>query len=173
MGLERSGWWLTVLLAVGGGWWVLRSDALQPALPPDGPVGAVALGKVRAAAAAVDAACQTGDLAAFTQRTTPGLRERLGQQLALLDRQLDAAALAAQAAAGHFQVLLREPPLAGEIHDGRVFVAAPRQAGDGAQLLVFAWDGERLRLDASWHQPAVRDASAARAAVEAVVRRER
>jgi hypothetical protein len=39
--------------------------------------------------------------------------------------------------------------------------------------LVFEWDGERLRLDASWHQPAVRDATAARAVVDAVVRRER
>lgn len=173
MGHERSVWWFTVLLAVAGGWLAVRSEGLRPAAPPDGPIAEPALGKVRAAAAAVDAACQAGDLAAFAARTTAAHRERLDQRLALLDRQLDAEALLAQAAAGHYRALLDHAPLAGFAAAGRVAVAAPRPRGDGAQVLVFAWDGERLRLDASLHQPAVRDVPAAAAAVEAVLRGER
>jgi|JRYL01.1.fsa_nt_gb hypothetical protein len=173
MGHERSAWWLTIAVALAAGWWAVRSDALQPLPPSDGPVTERALGTVRAAAAAVDAACQTGDLAAFAARTTAAHRARLDQRLALLDRRLDAETLAAQAVAGHYRTVLDRAPWAGAAAAGRVVVAVPRPAGDGAQVLVFEWDGERLRLDASWHQPTVRDAPAASAAVEAVLRGER
>ncbi len=63
--------------------------------------------------------------------------------------------------------------LAGEVRGDRVVVAVARPAGDGAQVLAFVWDGQRLRFDGSFHAVGVRDAVAAAAAVGWVFTRNR
>ncbi len=174
MANERSGWFVTVLVALGAAALVLGARSAWPSPLQEGPLDdGPTLGRLRAAAAAVDAACRAGDLAEFKARTTATHQRRLQRQLAIVDRRLDERTLGELIADEAYGDLLLAEPLAGEVRDGRAVVAVPRPRGAGAQVLTFVWDGRRLQLDESTHSRAVVDARSARAAVDAVMRRER
>jgi hypothetical protein len=173
MAIDRN-FWVVVCLALGGGaltfaflpgqWPVPVADgAFEPA---------VVLPSLRAAAAAVDAACARGDGAAFAAVTTSAHRDELVGRLAALDRQLDAATLH-ELAGQSVGDWLQQPTWAGVVRGSRTVVAVGRPGGDGAQLLAFEWDGRRWRFDGSHHQRSVRDVRGAQAAVDAVATRSR
>lgn len=171
---DRSGWLLTVLVAFGAAALVLGARSASPSPLSEGEIVAgPTLGRLRAAAAAVDAACRGGDVDEFRERTTREHQQRLGRQLATFDRRLDAGSLQELIANETYGDLLLAEPLAGEVRGERAVVAVPRLRGEGAQVISFVWDGRRLQLDESTHSRAVVDARSARAAVDAVMRRER
>ena len=124
---------------------------------------------LREAAATVDAACVNGDLSGFTAAVTAAHRADLGRSLEPLGLALDAAALrqlgARQAA------WLDADALAGDVVGARAAIAMARPDGDGAQVLTFEWNGERMLLDGSVRILGVRDAATARTAVAAAVAR--
>ena len=172
MAIDR-GWWAVALSAIG------IAALVFPWLPgpwpnplPQGELDFAApavVHSLRDAAAAVDAACVQGDLAAFTAAVTPEHRAALDQSLGPLDRVLDAAALRELGA--ERAEWLDADGLAGVVVGERAAIAVRRPEGDGAQVLKFQWDGQRLRFDGSLRAAAVRDAAAAQAAVEAAVAR--
>ncbi|MCB9879886.1 MAG: hypothetical protein H6835_20025 [Planctomycetes bacterium] len=165
---------MTVLVALGAAALVLGGRSAWPSPLEEGPIHeGPTLGRLRAAAAAVDAACRTGDVEAFKARTTATHQRWLQRQLAVVDRQLDGRSIGELIADDAYGDLLLAEPLAGEVKDGRAVVAVPRPRGEGAQVMTFVWDGRRLQLDESTHSRAVTDARSARAAVDAVMRRER
>ncbi len=169
---DRSGWWSTVCLALGGAGIVLGAETTWPNPLADARLSdAQTLLRLRAAAAAIDAACRDGDLAAFAACTTTGHQRRLARALAAVDRRLDETTLVAIAGEQPYGDLLRGRPLAGEVRGDRAVVAVARPRGDGAQLVEFVWDGRRLRLDESRHARSVHDPAAARAAVDAALQR--
>ncbi len=147
---------------------VLPGDWPNPL--PEGPLDlGRGASRLRAAAAAVDAACARGDLAAFGETTTPAHRQQLARRLQTVDLRLDAGTL--RDLGNRVGNWLDLPLLAGRVHGACTAVAVARPAGDGAQVLTFVWDGQRLRFDGSRHAAAVRSTSAAVAAVtEAVAR---
>lgn len=146
---ERRGWLATVLAALGAT--ALVFALVPPTWPnplPQGPVQqAQALPRLRAAAAAVDAACSRGDLAAFASATTASHRSELLRRLQAFDRRLDAATLRALSADASLLPWLERPLLAGEVRGDRIALVFARPDGFGAQLLTFAWDGRRLCFD--------------------------
>jgi hypothetical protein len=134
---------------------------------PQGPLAAGAsLQRVRAAAAAVDAACERGDLDAFAGAVTAAHRQRLAGRLQSIDLAFDAAALRGLASGPGCAELQDRDPWAAAVRGDRAVLVVPRRRGDGAQVLTFRWDGHRLRLDGSLHAVAVADADAAAAALE-------
>ena len=165
---------MTILVALGAAALVLGARSGWPSPLDDGPLDdGPRMGRLRAAAAAVDAACRAGDLEEWQARTTSTHRQRLARQLAIVDRRVDPRTLVELVADEAYADMLLAAPLAGEVRDGRAVVVVPRSRGDGAQLLSFVWDGRRMQLDESTHSRGVRDQRTAQAAVEAVMQRER
>lgn len=168
MGTSRS-LLTTALLSLGAAGLVFA--CLPGAWPnplPEGPIDAeYDVLQLWAAAAAVDAACYRGDIAAFDAVVTPAHRQRLQQQLAAFDRTLDGATLRdfSLDRDRDYSEMLNQPVLAGEVFGKRAAIVVQRPGGDGAQLLSFLWDGKVLRLDDSRHVTAVRSKANARAAV--------
>lgn len=164
---------LTAIGAIGAGLLVF------PFLPGHWPnplqegvrLRAVDLLQLKMAAARVDLACRNGDVARFAEAVTDEHRGRLAQQLEVVERALDRAALRQLATDRDFSFaeLLRRPVLASEVRGARAAVAVARPAGDGAQVLEFVWDGRRLRLDDSRQVAAVADRDGARAVVRDAV----
>lgn len=176
---KRSEWLVVGGLAIGLGLMAVGSDLLQPMPPPDGALlDAAALAGVRAAARSFDDACRSGDPAAVAARATPAHREAMARRLALLgvvgaeaSVETELAAWSDTAAAAACRSLLVAAPLAGRVRGERAAVAVPRADADGAQVLVFAWDGARFLLDDSQHRPGVADRRTATAAVDAALTR--
>lgn len=173
MATERV-WVLPACLGVGAAALVFAFlPATWPVPLADGPATSALLPGLRASAAAVDAACARGDEAAFASVTTAAHRRTLARRLSAFDGALDAAALRAMASRRQADFLFATP-LAGEVRGARSAVVVPREDGEGSQVLVFEWNGQRWCLDDSHHAVAVRDEETARAVVaEAVARRER
>ncbi|MFM1871567.1 MAG: hypothetical protein RL398_989 [Planctomycetota bacterium] len=175
----RSDWFWFGGVAVGLGLMAVGSDLFRPTPPPDGSqLDGAALAGVRAAARSFDEACRAGDLEAVAARATPAHREAMARRLALLDASGVAAtgpdelaAWAGTAAAEACRRLQDVAPLAGLVRGGRAAVAVPRSDAEGAQVLVFAWDGSRFLLDGSLHRPGIADRRSAGAAVEAALTR--
>lgn len=168
MASDRRGLLVTALVAFGAAAAVFAwVPAVWPNPLPEGTVPPGRLPQLRAAAVAVDAACARGDLRAFAAATTPAHRDDLQRRLATLDRALDADTLRALGADVAQAEWLDRPLLAGEVRGDRIVLAVARPAGDGAQVLAFAWDGQRLRFDGSYHAVGVRTRAAAAAAVAA------
>lgn len=165
--MERSSWVLIVLVSVGAAALVL---AFAPGAWPNPVVEDGVVVETRAvpqfarAMQAVDAACRAGDGKAFAAVTTASYRRGLERRLLAVDGSLDGETLRAMArsATGYAQWLER-PIYAMHANRSSVAVAVQREpARDGAQILVFEWDGEQFRLDEVRHAPRVLSAEAAR-----------
>ncbi len=171
MGTDR-GLLLTVCGSVGA---ALLVFALLPGpwpIPlPQGPMeGPSTTVELRRAAAAVDAACQRGDVAAFAAATTSAHRAGVGQSLQALDRRIEPRTLR-EIGARHCQAgWLDAEALAGEVRGRRAAIAVRRPQGDGAQILTFEWDGRRFLFDGSVQHSSVQDGASAAAAIEAALR---
>ena len=173
MASERA-WLLPACFGVGAAALVFAFlPASWPVPLADGPATSTLLPGLRAAAAAIDAACARGDEVAFAAVTTAAHRRTLARRLSALDGSLDAAALRAMADRRQADFLFATP-LAGAVRGVRSAVAMPRDDGQGSQVLVFEWNGQRWCLDDSHHAVAVRDEATARAVVaDAIARGER
>lgn len=174
MAIDR-GVWIAACLGTGAAAVVLAwSPGAWPVPAQDGRFDeAQLLPGLRAAAAAVDAACARGDAQAFAAATTASHRQSLDQRLQAVDLGLDAGALKELAASPQVD-WLAQAPLAGFVQGPRTAIACPRPAGDGAQVLTFEWDGRRWLFDGSFQALGVRDAESATAAVtDAVLQRGR
>lgn len=170
--MERTTWTLIVLFAVGAALLVL---AIVPTAWPNPLADAAgdAPGPARQqetrsqlgdAAAAVAAACRDGDGQAFAAATTATYRRGLERRLQAVEGQLDGATLRRMAAddrSGPERWLTR-PFEAVHVRGPFVAVSVRRDPelgeGQGAQVLVFEWDGTRFRLDEVRHATRVDDA---------------
>jgi hypothetical protein len=132
-------------------------------LPAGDLLGPAAWQPLRAAAVAVDAACQRGDLAAFAAATTSEHRDALQQALDAVDRALDRRALLELARVHTLAAWFDQPVLGGRVVGNRAALVLARSGEAGGQLLAFAWDGQRLRLAACRHLPRADAASIERA----------
>lgn len=128
--------------------------------------------ELRRAAAAVDAACARGDVDAFVAATTPAHQKAMAQSLSALDRRLEPRTLREIGARTSQARWLDGKALAGAVRGRQAAVAVERPDGTGAQILRFLWDGRQFRFDGARHAPIVRDAVDAKAAVDAVLRRD-
>lgn len=176
MASERRGLGLTICTSLGLAALVFAwLPGPWPNPLPAGPLtDAAALERLRAAAASVDAACAQGDVAGFTEATTPAMRQQLAGRLRATERRIDAGTLRELAAVAPWAPWLRLPVLAAEVRGDRAAVAVERPGGEGAQVLQFVWDGQRFRGDGTHQASAVQDAVGARAVVrDAVLGRER
>jgi hypothetical protein len=177
--MERSSWTLIICTALGAAALVL---ALVPSSWPNPLAGGANGDSVKSvpvledAAKAVDAACREGDGDRFAQVTTASYRQGLERRLSAVDASLDSATLQAMAAAAEgYQGWFRRRLLATHVADAYAAVVVKRdQKDDGAQVLVFRWDGEQFLLDDVRHAPRVETEPAAkRFAVELLRLRER
>ena len=122
--------------------------------------------ELSSAARAVDAACRRGDEARFAELTTSAYREELQGRLQAVDAELDAETMRKMAdSGGAYSDWLRRPLLATHALSADVAIAVDRGQGfdgehDGAQVLVFTWDGEQFLLDEVRHAPRVHTAAA-------------
>lgn len=156
--MERSNWAVIVCVAVGSAG-ILLALLPSPWPNPLGNNGVVATEKtvpLVETAAAVDAACRKGDANEFAALTTASYRRVLERRLDALDATLDSDTLRQIAAAGGgYAGWLRRPVWAAHVKDSyaAVIVSRPDLAGekDGAQVLVFQWDGEQFQLDEVRH----------------------
>ena len=164
--MERSNWTLILCIAMGAAALVLGlvpSDWPNPLAAADGDaVNDVPV--LEEAAAAVDAACREGDGARFAQVTTASYRSGLERRLSAVDATLDAKTLQSMAAAAEgYQGWFRRPLLATYVAGSYAAIAVRRDGEtDGAEALVFIWNGQRFLLDDIRHAPRVATKSAAR-----------
>ncbi|MFK7742587.1 MAG: hypothetical protein AB8H80_19910 [Planctomycetota bacterium] len=178
--MERTGWTLTILLSLGAAMLVL---ALLPGAWPNpleqGASGGAAADSGQArlqlggSVAAVEDACQRGDGAAFAQWTTADYRVGVERRLAAvdgsaIDGQLDAATLREMGgrAGNRLPQWLERDYEAMHVKGPYVGISVRRDPAangrsDGAQILVFYWDGKRFLLDEVRHAPRVGDAQTA------------
>lgn len=100
-----------------------------------------------------DAACKSGDLAAFAACVTAARRQSLAAQAAKLGRVFDGAALRDYASLdGGLTARFDNAFLAGQAFASRALVAVRLHAGQGdldpgVQLLAFHWTGAQFQLD--------------------------
>lgn len=162
MATDGRGLGLTALVAVGAAAAVFAClPSVCPNPLPEGSLAPAALPQLRRVAAALDAACARGDLGAFVTATTDSHRDELRRRLLPLDLALDGATLRAFGADGALAAWLDRPLLAGAVRGDRIVVAVLRSNGDGAQVLAFVWNGQRLCFDGSCHAVAVTDRAGA------------
>lgn len=124
---------------------------------------------LRRAAAAVDAACQRGDVEAFAAATTDSHRRDFAQTLQTLERAIEPRTLREIGARTSQARWLDEQALAARVLGRRVAVAVRRSDGAGAQVVSFVWDGHQFRFDGSVHVRGAVDATRANAAVDAAL----
>lgn len=124
---------------------------------------------LRRAVAAVDAACQRGDVAAFTAATTDAHRRDVAKALQAFDRNLEARTLREIGARSAQAPWLDAEPFAASVRGRRVAVAVRRPDGAGAQLLTFDWDGRQFRFDGSVQARDATDATRASRVVDAAL----
>lgn len=163
--MERSSWALIIIVAIGAAALVL---ALVPSAWPN-PLENVTpaqrlerLPQLKNAAAAVDAACRKGDTVAFTEATTATYRRDLEQRLDAVEATLSGQTLQAMAAgAPGYEQWLQQPVLALDAKASKAAIAVQRAANDGAQVLVFDWDGARFLLHEVRHVVRVTDKKSA------------
>jgi len=172
MRIDR-GWVATILLSLGAAAVVMAAPAAWPQPFADGPIDPEqVLPPLRAAAAAVDAACARGSAGDFAAVTTAAHRRDLDRSLQVFDRAADGALLrelGRRQLAGRW---LDGAPLAAHVRSGRLVLAMRREGGDGAQLVAFVWDGRTWLFDGTRQLPLVEVADAA-AAVAAAARGDR
>ncbi|MCK5944587.1 MAG: hypothetical protein KAI24_21545 [Planctomycetes bacterium] len=168
--MERISWAVILLIAVGTAALVLAfaPSAWPNPIVADGKVvEAKAVPELESAVMRVDAACRRGDEGAFAQLTTASYRRDLEVRLQAVDATLDAATLRRMSRGGSgYADWLRRPVLAMHAMRGYVAVAVDRGRNakgesDGAQVLVFEWDGEQFMLDGVRHAPRVATEEAA------------
>lgn len=153
--MERSSWTLIIIAAIGAAALVL---SFVPSAWPN-PLEGVSeqqrlerLPQLADAAAAVDAACRKGDAVAFAEATTASYRKDLEQRLDAVEATLTGQTLQAMAAgAPGYEQWLQRPLWALEAAGAVAVAAVARATGDGAQVLVFGWDGEQFKLDEVRH----------------------
>lgn len=176
--MDRSSWTLIISLALGAAALVLAfvpSSWPNPLADDAEGIAPQRVAILADAAAAVDAACERGDGAAFAQVTTASYRRGLERRLSAVDADLDGETLRAMAkASANCAAWLRKPVLATYVSGQMVAIVVARDgAGAGAQVLVFAWNGGQFLLDDSRHAPRVETKAAAkRFAAELVRQRE-
>lgn len=170
MAIER-GWTTTVCASLGLAAFVFAW--LPGAWPNPLPEGRIAdpgaVVALRRTAAAVDAACQRGDVEAFAAVTTDSHRREFAQTLQTLDRSIEPRTLREIGARSSQARWLDAEALAARVRGPRVAVAVRRPDGAGAQVLSFAWDGRQFRFDGSVQARDAVDAVRARVAVDAAV----
>lgn len=170
MAIER-GWTTTVCVSLGLA--ALVFAWLPGAWPNPLPEGRIAdLGAVvalRRAAAAVDAACQRGDVQAFAAATTEAHRQEFAQTLQTIDRRIEPRTLREIGARSSQLRWFDAEALAARVRGPRVAIAVRRPDGAGAQVLSFAWDGRQFRFDGSVQARQAVDAVGASAAVDAAL----
>jgi hypothetical protein len=172
--MERSSWALIACLAIGAAALVL--GFIPGRWPNPLTVAATAplaekVSPLERAAASVDAACRKGDGVAFASHTTASYRQGLEERLALVDAALtDQTLIALSSASPGYFALLQRPVLALRASNSYAAVAVARQNGDGAQLLVFFWNGFQFCLDEIRHAPHVQDVDVAERSVLALLR---
>lgn len=153
--MERSSWTLIILAAFGAAALVLAWVPSAWPNPLDGvtpSVRAERMPQLEGAAAAVDAACRDGNAKAFAQVTTASYRLGLEQRLDAVEATLTGQTLQAMAAgAPAYREWFQQPIWALEAVGSYAAVVVARQGGDGAQMLMFAWDGAQFRLDEVRH----------------------
>ena len=160
--MERNSWTLILLTALGLAALVVAYAPApwpNPVVQEGRLVEELAVPTLRDAAVAVDAACRRGDRASFVGLTSASYREDLSTRLEAADLppEIDAQTLLAMAEQGSgYAGWLDRPVLATHARYDFVAVAvqrAPDSAGepDGAQVLVFTWDGAQFLLDEVHH----------------------
>jgi len=165
---SRGGFATTALLAIGAaGVTFACLPGAWPSPLSSGPIAPTAdVQPLTAAVRSVAEACARGDLGAFEAATTRSHRDRLERNLAAVDGVLDGKTLRAlgeeQARTDSWSL----PRLAGEVRGTRALVVVARPDGAGASLLSFVWNGHTMLFDGTTHLPTVRDAAAARAALD-------
>jgi len=168
--MERSSWTLIVLAALGLAALVLAfapSAWPNPVVDDGKVVEAKVVPELSSAAQAVDAACRLGDQGRFAELTTASYRRGLEVRLQAVDAELDAAMLRQVAREGGYAEWLRRPVLASHAMTNYVAIAVDRGFDaegehDGAQVLVFEWDGNRFVLDEVRHATRAQTKAAAR-----------
>ena len=168
--MERSSWTLIVLAALGLAALVLAfapSAWPNPVVDDGKVVETRVVPELSTAAKAVDAACRRGDEGRFAELTTASYRRDLEVRLQAADARLDADTLRRMAeGGGGYAEWLRRPVLAMHAMKNYVAIAVDRGLDldgedDGAQVLVFEWDGQQFVLDGIRHATRVRTEAAA------------
>jgi len=173
--MERSSWTLIICTAVGAAALVLAfAPSSWPNPLADGQNGDTvkSVPVLEDAAAAVDAACRDGDGDAFSQVTTASYRRGLERRLSAVDATLNSETLQSMVAAAEgYQGWFRRPVMATHVYGEHAAVVVRRDgAADGAQVLVFAWNGEQFLLDDVRHAPRVATNQAAKRFVVELLR---
>jgi hypothetical protein len=173
--MERSSWTLIICIALGAAAIVLAlvpSAWPNPLADPDNGDGVKSVPVLEEAAAAVDAACRDGDRQRFSAVTTASYRSGLERRLSAVDAVLDQQTLQAMAAAAEgYQGWFRRPLLASYVSGPYAAVVVKRDGkSDGAQVLVFVWDGDTFLLDDVRHAPRVETEPAAKRFVVELLR---
>ena len=164
--MERSSWALIFCTALGAAALVLGlvpSDWPNPLASEDGDAVTDVL-MLKDAAVSVDQACRDGDGERFAQFTTASYRSGLQRRLSAVDATLTPETLREMAGAGEgYQGWFSRQVLATYVAGPHAAIAVRRDGkADGAQVLVFTWDGQHFLLDDVRHAPRVETEPAAK-----------